>query len=101
MRDGLRQVVVATGLAALRGPVSGRWQLPPHPNGSRGGRTTNFADPDEREAASPADLERWLGGTEFLRLWPQLFLPRVVRAAWQPQQPTLARAGAGPGVPQM
>ena len=91
---------MATDLAALRGPVSGRWQLPPHLNGSRAGGL-RLRRPDEREAASPADLERRLDGTQFLLLWPQLFLPRVVRAAWQPQQPTLARAGAGPGVPQM
>lgn len=105
----LRRVVVATDLAALRGPLNGRWQLPLHLDASARA-VYEFADPDEREeayqlvlleAASPADLEQWLDGTELLRLWPHLYLPRVVRAAWQAQQPDLALAGAGPRVPQL
>ena len=105
----LRRVVVATDLAALRGPVSGRWQLPLHLDASARA-VYDFADPDEREeayqlvlleAASPGDLEQWLDGTELLRLWPVLYLPRVVRAAWQAEQPALARIGAGPCVPQL
>ncbi len=105
----LRRVMVATDLAALRGPVSGRWQLPLHLDASA--RTVyDFADPDDREeayqlvlleAASPADLKKWLDGQELLRLWPHLYLPRVVRAAWQAQQPALALTGAGPRVPQL
>jgi hypothetical protein len=106
---GLRRVVVATDLAGLRGPVSGRWQLPLHLDASARA-VYDFADPDEREeayqlvlleAASPADLEQWLDGTELLRMWPDLYLPRVVRAAWQTEQPALAQAGAGPRVPQL
>lgn len=106
---GLRRVVVVTDLAALRGPVSGRWQLPLHLDASARA-VYDFADPDEREeayqlilleAASPADLEQWLDGTELLRMWPDLYLPRVVRAAWQTEQPALAQAGAGPRVPQL
>ena len=101
--------MVATDLAALRGPLSGRWNLPLHLDSSARA-VYDFADPDEREqayqlvlleAASPADLEQWLDGTELLRLWPDLYLPRVVRAAWQAQQPDLARAGAGRRVPQL
>jgi hypothetical protein len=104
----LRRVVVATDLAALRGPLGGRWQLPLHLDASARA-VYDFVDPDEREeayqlilleAASPADLEQCLDGTELLRMWPELYLPRVVRAAWQAQQPDLARAGAGPRVPQ-
>lgn len=104
----LRPVVVATDLAALRGPLDGRWQLPLHLNASARA-VYDFANPDEREeayqlvlleAASPADLEQWLDGQELSRMWPDLYLPRVVRAAWQAQQPDLARAGAGPRVPQ-
>ena len=105
----LRRVVVATDLAALRGPVSGRWQLPLHLDASARA-VYDFADPDEREeayqlvlleAASPADLEQWLDGTELVRMWPELYLPPVVRAAWQTEQPALAQAGAGPRVPQL
>jgi len=106
---GLRRVVVAVDLAALRGPVSGRWQLPLHLDASARA-VYDFADPDEREeayqlvlleASSPADLEQWLDGTELLRMWPDLYLPRVVRAAWQTEQPALAQAGGGPRVPQL
>ena len=52
------------------------------------------------EAASEADLEQWLDGDELLRLWPELYLPRQVRAAWQSRAAELAGAGAGPRVPQ-
>lgn len=80
--------MVATDLAALGGPVSGRWQLPLHLDASA--RTVyDFADPDEREeayqlvlseAASPADLEQWLDGTELLRMCPSC----TCRGSWGP-----------------
>lgn len=105
----LRRVVVAPDLAALCGPLTGRLRLPLHLDASARA-VYDFADPDEREeayqlvlleAASPADHERWLDGEELVRLWPELYLPRVVRSAWQAQHPALARAGAGPRVPQL
>ena len=105
----LRRVVVATDLALLRGPVRGHWQLPLHLDASARA-VYDFADPDQRqeayqlvllEAASLLDLERWLEGTELLRMWPELYLPRNVRAAWQSKQPALAQVGAGPRVPQL
>jgi len=101
--------VVATDLALLRGPVRGHWQLPLHLDASARA-VYDFADPDQRqeayqlvllEAASLLDLERWLEGTELLRMWPELYLPRNVRAAWQSKQPALAQVGAGPRVPQL
>jgi hypothetical protein len=64
----LRRVLVATDLAALRGPLSGRWQLALHLDASARA-VYDFADPDEREdayqivlleAASPADLKQCL-----------------------------------------
>jgi hypothetical protein len=52
------------------------------------------------EAVDATDLEQWLDRAELLRLWPELYLPRRVRAAWQDAHPTLARIGAGPHVPR-
>ncbi len=101
--------MVASDLGALRGPLSGRHQLPLHLDASARA-VYDFADPDDREhayqmvlleASCPADLEQWLDGAELQRLWPEFYLPRIVRAAWQAQQPALARIGAGPRVPQL
>jgi hypothetical protein len=95
----LRQVVVATDLATLRGPLNGRWQLPLHLDSSARA-VYDFADPDEREeayqlvlleAASLADLEQWLDGTELLRLWPD-----AVSAAGRAGGLAGRAAGAGP-----
>jgi hypothetical protein len=105
----LRQVVVAPDLDALRGPLHGRRQLPLHLDSS----ARPFYDFGTRrdraqayqlvllEAADPTDLEQWLQHAELLRLWPELYLPRTVRAAWQGEHSILARIGAGPHVPQL
>jgi hypothetical protein len=53
------------------------------------------------EATETADLEQWLQHAELLRLWPELYLPRHVRAAWQDEHPVLARIGTDPHVPQL
>lgn len=104
----LRRVVVAPDLNALRGPLAGRWQLPLHLDASARA-LYDFADPLSRaeayrlvllEAGSAADHEQWLARDELVRLWSQLYLPRVVRAAWQAEHPPLARIGAGRDVPQ-
>jgi hypothetical protein len=52
------------------------------------------------EAGSTDDLEQWLQHQELLRLWSGLYLPRVVRAAWQAQHRTLEQIGAGANAPQ-
>ena len=105
----LRRVVVAPDLAALRGPLHGRRQLPLHLDSSAR-PFYDFASPHDRatayqlvllEAGDPVDLEQWLQHAELLRLWPQLYLPRHVRAAWQHAHPPLASIGAGPHVPQL
>jgi hypothetical protein len=104
----LRQVVVAPDLPALRGPLQGQRQLPLHLDSSVR-PFYDFASPRDRahayqlvllEAIEAADLEQWLQHDELLRLWPELYLPRHVRAAWQNQHPVLAGIGAGPHVPQ-
>lgn len=105
----LRPVIVADDLRTLRGPLTGRWQLPLHLDSS--GRTVfDFAVERDRleayqlvllRAMWTSDVRQWLNCAELTRLWPELYLPRVVRAAWQAEHPTLALAGAGPHVPQL
>lgn len=105
----LRRVVVAPGLDSLRGPLTGRRQLPLHLDASaRAAFDFSVAADREQayqlvllEAGTVSDLEHWLDGDELLRLWPDLYLPRVVRAAWQDRHPALACVGAGPHVPQL
>jgi hypothetical protein len=105
----LRRVVVAPDLSALRGPLTGRWQLPAHRDSSARA-VLDFAYSADRqqayqlvllEAGTVADLEQWIDGQELLRMWPELYLPRGVRAAWQDRHAVLARVGAGPHVPQL
>lgn len=105
----LRPVVVTPDLKALRGPLHGRRQPPLHLDASARPHY-DFACPQDRstaykqvllEASDPADLEQWLEHDELLLLWPELYLPRHVRAAWQNTHPPLANIGAGPHVPQL
>lgn len=109
MGYALRRVAVAPDLDSLRGPLHGRWQLPLHIDassrsvydfGSRGGRELAY-QLVLLEAGSRLDHEQWLDRDELLRLWPELYLPRVVRAAWQAEHAVLAQIGAGPRVPQL
>ena len=104
----LRRVVVASDLHALHGPLQGQRQLPLHLDSSAR-PFYDFASPRDRatayqlvllEAGDVTDLEQWLQHDELLRLWPELYLPRHVRAAWQNQHPMLAGIGAGRHVPQ-
>jgi hypothetical protein len=103
----LRRVVVAPDLHALHGPLRGQRQLPLHLDSSAR-PFYDFASPRDRatayqlvllEAMQAVDLEQWLQHDELLRLWPELYLPRHVRAAWQGEHPVLAGIGAGPHVP--
>lgn len=105
----LRRVVVAPDLAALRGPLTGHHQLPQHLDASARA-VFDFSVSSERElayqlvlleAGTLTDLETWLDGHELLRLWRRLYLPRVVRAAWQDSHAVLRGEGAGPRVPQL
>ena len=104
----LRRVVVAADVHALHGPLQGRWQLPFHLDSSAR-PYYDFGSAGDRaqayqlvllEATDTVDLEQWLQHDELLRLWPELYLPRHVRAAWQSAHTVLARIGAGPRVPQ-
>jgi hypothetical protein len=97
-----RRTLVAADLAELHGPTSGPVELP----------LRLFWYPDRmfdldapgmldwmyqtvlREATQPADLTAFLDGDTLAARWPELFLPRGVRAAWEDQHPTLRAASA-------
>ncbi len=91
-----RGVLVAASLADLRGPVDGVVELPLwlfwHPD-----RRFDLAEPDMlawmyqivlREATRPEDLA-YLNGELLTPLWPDLYLPKDVRQAWEEQHPAL------------
>jgi hypothetical protein len=48
------------------------------------------------EAGTEADVTDWLDKNALLALWPQLYLPPLVRQAWERRHPQLARTGARP-----
>jgi hypothetical protein len=98
-----RRVVVVRDLAALRGPVHGIVRLPLWLYWS--GASPAF-DVDEpfmrrwlyevvlREAASPQDLTSFLNGGILVAVWPEFFLPKGVRQAWEELHPALRNAAA-------
>lgn len=103
----LRGIVVAANLDDLRGPIAGVHRLPLHLDSSAP-TSYDFADPHRRalayrtvllEATSEDDLATWLDRDALVEMWPDLYLPRAVRRAWQDRHPRLAARGAGPGVP--
>jgi hypothetical protein len=96
-----RPVLVAGTLAELTGPVAGVVELPLRlwwqPQ-----RAFDLASPTMlawmyenvlREAIRVDELRAYLHGPTLVRLWPQLNLPRAVRAAWETRHPRLRRAG--------
>jgi hypothetical protein len=95
-----RRALVATDLAALAGPVTGTVELPLRlfwcPD-----RTFDLDAPGMlawmyqivlREATRPEELAEFLNGATLVTLWPELFLPRGVRVAWEAQHPVLRAA---------
>jgi hypothetical protein len=96
-----RAALVAARLADLQGPVHGTVELPIwlfwYPD-----RTFDLDEPGMlpwvyqtvlREAGRPEDLD-YLNGDLLLRLWPDLYLPKGVRQAWEEQHPALRSATA-------
>jgi len=47
-----------------------------------------------REAQTPSHLHDHLDRATLLRIWPELFLPRDLRALWQARFPQLASRAA-------
>ncbi|TFB76083.1 hypothetical protein E3O21_11555 [Cryobacterium flavum] len=92
----LRSIWVAEDLGTLTGPSSGTLILPPHLQWSSR-RPVRLDDPASvgewyacvmRESLSAEDLAI-LNRELFLRVWPDLFLPGRIRAAWQNSFPEL------------
>ena len=90
-------------LADLRGPVGGAVELPLRLFWSLPGHRFGLDDPDTRrwyyetvlrEASRPDDLIAYLDSDTLVRSWPDLFLPRGVRRAWEEQHPLLRAAVA-------
>jgi hypothetical protein len=101
-RPGRRAVVVAS-LADLRGPVEGTVELPLWLFWSAPGHTFDLGDAEMRqwfyqtvlrEASRPEDLTAYLDGDTLIVLWPELFLPKGVRRAWEDQHPALRAVAA-------
>jgi hypothetical protein len=95
-RPGRRAVVVAD-LTELRGPTSGVVELP-HRLFWQPDRRVNLDNPALLawlyetvlcEAARVDELRTWLDGPTLVRLWPDLFVPRGVRQAWEERHPVL------------
>jgi len=67
------------------------------------GHTFDLGDPDMRrwlyqtvlrEASRLEDLTTYLDGDTLVALWPDLYLPKGVRQAWEDQHPALRAAAA-------
>ena len=101
------RTVVVPDLHDLHGPTAGLHRLPLRLEASAR-PLYDFADPHRRDLAyrtvlmetcSVGDLTDWLDRDALLQMWPQLYLPKNVRAAWEAQHAELAELGAGPHVP--
>jgi hypothetical protein len=98
-----RAALVAEDLADLRGPATGTVELPLRMFWSSPDRTFDLDAPDMkqlfyqtvlREATTPEDLATYLHGDTLITLWPDLYLPKGVRQAWQDRHPVLRAAPA-------
>jgi hypothetical protein len=96
-----RATVVAPSLEDLRGPAEGTVELPLWLFWSCPGFTFDLSDPDMRlwlyqtvlrEASRAEDVTAYLDGATLVSLWPELYLPRGVRQAWEDQHPALRAA---------
>jgi hypothetical protein len=99
-----RLAVVAASLADLKGRTEGTVELPLWLFWSSPDRTFDLSQPFMLrsmyeavlgEASHPEDLATYLDGDTLTALWPDLFLPKGVRQAWEDRHPVL-RAAAVP-----
>lgn len=96
--------MVVEDLNDLRGLLQGKVRLPVHLDASDRA-LYDLGDEHRREllyelvlleAGSVEDLTTWLDRDALVRMWPRLYLPRVVRAAWEARHPVLRGHGASP-----
>lgn len=98
-RGYAKPVALPDQLNLLRGPTTGVVTLPQHLDWSREptydlgtpGRIVDLYRTVIIEATKPDDLHRFLDETNVRRLWPRLWLPSPVRAAWQDRFPDLTK----------
>lgn len=97
-----RPVLVTGTLTELAGPTRGVVELPlrlwwnPHRRFDLGQHTMLLWMYENvlREAVRADELRTHLHGATLIRIWPELNLPRGVRAAWEARHPALRRAAA-------
>jgi prevent-host-death family protein len=96
-----RAALVATRLADLTGPAHGVVELPLRLFWSAPDRTFDLDQPSAlqalyeivlQEASRPDDLTSYLNGEILVAVWPDLFVPKGVRRAWEEQHPQLRAA---------
>lgn len=96
-----RTALVAASLADLTGPAHGVVELPLRLFWSAPDRTFDLDQPSMlramyesvlREASRPDDLTSYLNGDILVAVWPDLFLPKGVRRAWEDQHAELRAA---------
>ena len=96
-----RLAVVAASLADLKGPTEGTVELPLWLFWSSPDRTFDLSqsfmlrsmyETVLGEASRPEDLAAYLDGDTLIALWPDLFLPKGVRQAWEDSHPVLRAA---------
>jgi hypothetical protein len=99
-----RRVIVVRDLASLRGPSQGTVSLPLRLYWSGPSPVFDLDMPYLRrwlyeivlrEASRPEDLTGFLDRDMLVALWPELYLPRGVRQAWQELHHQLRAAAAG------
>jgi DNA invertase Pin-like site-specific DNA recombinase len=93
-----RPALVIDDLADLRGPVTGRVELPLRLFWSLPDHRFDLDQPDLRrwyyetvlrEASRPDDLTAYLDSGTLVALWPDLYLPKGVRRAWEERHQAL------------
>jgi DNA invertase Pin-like site-specific DNA recombinase len=93
-----RRVLVIDSLADLRGPTAGTVELPLRLFWSLPDHRFDLDDPDMRlwyyqtvlrEASRAEDLSSYLDAATLVSLWPDLYLPKGVRRAWEEQHRSL------------
>lgn len=96
-----RPGLVAASLADLRGPACGVVELPLRLFWSAPGHTFDLDQPPMlqamyeavlREASRPEDLTSYLNGEVLVAVWPELYLPKGLRRAWEERHPALRAA---------
>jgi hypothetical protein len=97
-----RRAVVVDDLSELRGPTGGVvelpnrlfWQPDRHVNLDKPALLAWMYETVLCEASVVDELRTWLDESTLVRLWPDLFVPRGVRQAWEERHPVLRTRAA-------